>query len=236
MPRELRCPTCFGEVFEVVSPGVLRCVTTRVVGSSPPGAYGNPYQQPVYGSCGALHHEDEWREAAAHAAALARAKADAANERDRAAQAAAERHQELEQRRDRLLRELRERGNPGLVRRRVPSDYRSSWLDKWLGRNGPQQFATVEGAWPIGTCSWYRNEAHGEEVFYDLPTGYTPNGRIVPMEHGTSGDDVHIVFSNHHLPGTVHSRRDGKFVTAPSLEMIVAALEHARASEESVGG
>jgi hypothetical protein len=63
MSQEIRCPSCGGGQFEVVSPGRLRCVSETITGAVPPGQGGN---------LGSATLEQEARWAAAAADLLAR--------------------------------------------------------------------------------------------------------------------------------------------------------------------
>ena len=48
----------------------------------------------------------------------------------------------------------------------------------------------VEPAWPIGIFGWMRPAMLGTKAREELQTGYTPSGRVVPMDHVTCSDGV----------------------------------------------
>jgi hypothetical protein len=113
-------------------------------------------------------------------------------------------------RKDDALTRLNAAGNPGRTGRRVPGEYHLSLAQRLLGRPGTDRLVEVEAAWPVGTCTWERTGARGVDEYFDLPTGITPSGRLVPMQEGTRGDGLHILYEKLHEPVHVpssHTRR-----------------------------
>lgn len=219
------CPSCGGRNFEVASPGRLRCISEIVVGAVPPGHGGNPWLHPapIFGPCGYVAAEVDWRAAGAVAAAEAERRAD---EERRAAERRAEeaaQRDALERRRSALLAALEDAGNPGLERRRVPGRFYLSLFARMFGRPSTEVLVNAEPAWPIGRFTWMWIGSHGTENFEHLATGMTPDGRFVPMHHGTKTDDVHILLGKRTLwEPTLYRCDDGR---SPQTADIVAALE-----------
>lgn len=220
----IRCPACFSANFETISPGHFRCRGQVLRDVVPPGYGGNAGAAgiPLYGECGHLFDEDAGLKAAAKAA-----QAEAAVERDRraAAEAAAARaaeQKDLERRKVAVLADLQAAGNPGLKRRQVPGRYYLSFFARLFGQVGQDMPVDVEPAWPIGRFTWVSSGAHGVDNFEELETGYTPSERIVPMDYGTEGDDVEILYRRRRLWSTGNVAYFGR---RPSLKDIVTALE-----------
>jgi hypothetical protein len=211
----MRCPVCKGLEYEVVSPGMLRCVTERVVSAVPPGQGGNVGLSPIplLGPCLAVSSEDEWRAAELDwQQKMAQRAAAEANYR-----AYQEAQRRLERRRVELLAELKRLGNPGLQRRNVPGRYHLSLTRKLLGQVGEHKLVEVEPAWPIGTFTWVWTGAYGVRNCEDLPTGYTPTERFVPMQYATKGDPVEMLYDKRHIDS----------VPEPTVSGVVNALERA---------
>lgn len=228
---DMRCPSCGGTTFEVVRPGTLRCVTERVVNAVPPGQGGNFGVQPIpiYGPCQSVAPEQAWRETALR---LKREEAERRS-RTRASEQAAialkEQAERLERRRVELLVELERRGNPGIQRRLVPGRRHLSIIAKIFGRVGTDMPVEAESAWPIGTFTWWQTMSHGVEQYENLETGYTPTGRLVPMDFATSGDPVHVLYGRRKLAGGPYrpQSRDKVELRQPANGDIVRALENA---------
>jgi hypothetical protein len=221
----MSCPVCGGRTFEVASPGRLRCITEVAVNALPPGEGGNvwPHPIPIYGQCGHVASDADWRATGAMADAEATRRA----EHDRLA--AERRAQEtprrtaLERRHAALFAALRAAGNPGLVRRRVPGRFHRSLFARVFGRPSQEVLVETEPAWLIGSFTWMWIGSHGMENFENIATGVTPDGRFVPMRHGTETDDVHILLKKRTLwQPTVHRYDLGR---SPETADIVAALE-----------
>jgi hypothetical protein len=200
----LRCPKCGSTNYAVDPPGRLRCLARVMIDAVPPGLGGNHGLTPIpiYGDCGMFFTEQEAREAAAafaHKAERRQAQAQEV-ERHRREQAAAE--ADLERRYEATIIALKAAGNPGLQQRRVPGRYYLSPVARFFGRVGKEGLVDVEAAWPIGTVTWIKPAApHGCFFTEDLPTGYTPSRRIVPMDYATTGDDVEAPYQRRRLVG-----------------------------------
>jgi hypothetical protein len=217
------CPVCSGTASERLPDGNLRCTSQVVVGGVPPGMGGNATLQhvPIYGVCGAVASEAAWR---AKAAEVRREGKKARMEAELRQQA----ERDLERCRIELLAKLAQLGYPGTRERNVPGRYHLSRSAKLFGRVGDVLPVSVEAAWPIGAFTWMKVGAHGTEHFEELPTGYTPTERIVPLDHGIEGDDaVERLFRRWSLPLI---GPNGRPIRKPSKEDIVAGLENALAS------
>ena len=197
----LRCPSCLGDVFETLGPGQYRCTNRVVIDAVPPGMGGNLgfAAIPIYGNCGRGFDEQTGQHAAARMA-----ETQAANERERQAVLAAAKYRAAEQenldrRKIAALAALRAAENPGLRQRHVPNYRRLSFADRFFRLLREDAPADVEPAWLIGVYTWVRPGQRGSDTFEQLDTGYTPSGRYVPMNHGTAGDDVHVLCRCHKL-------------------------------------
>jgi hypothetical protein len=100
----------------------------------------------------------------------------------------------VEQRISETLTMLRANGTPGLYARRLKTVERAQGLRKAFGRSAKDVVVDAEGAWPIGRFTWTKSGPHGVDLFGDLPSGYTSGGRIVPLEEGTEGDPVDVLY------------------------------------------
>lgn len=198
----MKCPVCGGASFEDAGSGMYRCTSTVITGAVPPGHGGNLGLSPIpiRGACGAVFsHADGVQAATAYAKKDARRRTRAQEgERLRRERAAAD--AETERRLESAWAALEAGGNQGLQPRLVPGRYYLSLLDRMLGRVGKDELVEVEGAWPIGTFSWYNPAGpHGGFLIEDLPSGYTPTGRVVPLEYGTAGDNVEMLYARRRL-------------------------------------
>lgn len=224
-PGDIRCPACLGSQYEVISPGRYRCTNPAPTSAVPPGAGGNIGSAPI-----PLYCDTEFTEQPGIEAGRQHAENQAAKRRrqdEEAAWTAAEK--DLKQRKAEALAALNAAGNPGLVARRVPGRYHLTFMRKLLQQVGTVEPVDTEPAWPVGPAKWYRRGKHGEDRKEKLLTGITPTGRLVPMEHGASGDvNVEGLYQ-------WWQKADPRFgVTKPSLTDIVAVLEgHLGADPES---
>src|SRR5579863_5920909 len=134
MSQEIRCPSCGGSQFEVVSPGRLRCTSKTIIDAVPPGQGGNIGTAPIplYGRCGTVFTQQDVERAAARAAQLL---AEQQRQRDEEVRRAAEK-KELQVRKTAALAKLAALGNPGLVERSVPGRYYLSVSRRLLGKLG----------------------------------------------------------------------------------------------------
>ncbi len=120
------------------------------------------------------------------------------------------------------LRRLNAAGNPGRTARRVPGEYHLSLAQRLFGRSGTDLLVEVEAAWPVGSCTWERSGPRGLDEYFELPTGITPSGRLVPMQEGTQGDGLPILYEKLHEPLYVPSSHTTRTL---SHEQIAEALE-----------
>jgi hypothetical protein len=70
---------------------------------------------------------------------------------------------------------------------------------------------------------------HGVDVFENLPTGITPDGKIVPMEHAADHDNVDILYRKRKLWTAIPNSPFGTETVRVSTDDIVRALEAASA-------
>jgi hypothetical protein len=228
---EVRCPVCLDANFETISPGRFRCTSNVVLDAVPPGMGGNVGVTPIplSGSCETLFDTQAGVAAAArHAQARAAAERDRKEKAEDAARRAAE-QEDLQERKASALARLKAAGNPGLVQRRVPGRYHLSFSARIFGKVGEDRPVDVEPAWPVGSCTWVRSGSHGVDNFEELETGFTPTGRIVPMEYKTQGDEVEILYRKRRLGSS------GIENSGPSLQDIVTALERCLNDGHSYG-
>ena len=202
MPAEqpMACPHCGGAKFEPAPQGAFRCVNQLLVNAVPPGASGNmgPAAIPIYGLCGTLFTRAAGQAKADEALARRREVEEAAAAR---AAADARQAQELQQRRESAVAELKALGPTALVPRKVLGRYRRTLLHQILSVSGQDELVEVEGAWPIGSFTWSHRSGYGGTSAENLPTGLTPSGRIVPMESAGKGDDVEDQYKRLSLAG-----------------------------------
>jgi hypothetical protein len=179
MRQEIRCPSCEGSQFEVVSPGRLRCTSETITSAVPPGQGGNLSSAPIpiYGPCLTPYTQQQGVQAAARARER---RAERQRQRDEEARFEAE-QKDLEARKVEALAKLNALGNPGLVSRVVPGRYYLSLAREILGKRGEDELVETEGAWPVGMGTWTRSGPYGGWSEEELETGITPTGRLVPI-------------------------------------------------------
>ncbi|WP_125677142.1 hypothetical protein [Amycolatopsis sp. WAC 04182] len=179
---------------------------------------------PIYGPCNRKYDQQAGEAAEIafeHARQSAKIRADEDKmERKKEAEA----QTDLERRKYAALLELKKAGNPGTLPRRVVGQYEYTLFERWLGKSGHEVYVDAEPAWPIGTFRWEWSGSHGVDHVEDLATGYTPSGRYVPMQYGTEGDDVHILYRKHRIRKPGYDYSHGPLPTSVQL---VEGLERA---------
>lgn len=106
-------------------------------------------------------------------------------------------------------------------------------MQRLFGRSGTDLLVEVEAAWPVGSCTWEHFGSRGLDEYFDLPTGITPSGRLVPMQEGTKADGLPILYEKLHEPLHVPSSHTRRTL---SDQQIAEALEDALRRLGTVGG